>query len=75
MFQFWYTCKKRHLHTKLGNYLMGDVIGSCSPCFGFHSTYIRSEAQFVEYGRLMTLDDSLSLNLNRCHHPLITQLS
>ena len=23
----------------------------------------------------MTLDDSLSLNPNRCHHPLITQLS
>ena len=33
-----------------------------------------SAAEFVEYVRLMTLDDSLSLNLNWCHHPLITQL-
>ena len=32
-----------------------------------------SAAEYVVYGRLMTLDDSLSLNANRCHHPLITQ--
>ena len=34
-----------------------------------------SAAEYVVYGRLKTIDDSLSLNLNRCHHPLITQLS
>ena len=28
----------------------------------------------VIYGHLMTIDDSLSLNPNRCHHPLITPL-
>ena len=32
-------------------------------------------AEYVVYGRKMTLDDHLSLNPNRCHHPLITQLS
>ena len=31
-------------------------------------------AEYVVYGRKMTLDDNLSLNPNRCHHPLITQL-
>ena len=34
-----------------------------------------SAAEYVVYGRLMTLDDNLSLNPNQCHHPLITQLS
>ena len=36
-----------------------------------------SAAQFVVYGRLATLDDSLSLNpiSNWCYHPLITQLN
>ena len=32
-------------------------------------------AEYVFYDQKMTLDDNLSLNLNRCHHPLITQLS
>ena len=30
----------------------------------------RSASQYVVYGRLMTIDDSLSLNLSQCHHPL-----
>jgi hypothetical protein len=30
-------------------------------------------AEYVVYGQKMTLDDNLSLNLNRCHHPLNTQ--
>ena len=52
---------------------MGDDIGSGSVCYCF-SLNLRSAAQFVIYGRLTTLEDSLSLNPNRCHHPLITQL-
>jgi hypothetical protein len=52
---------------------MGDEIGSGSVCFSF-SLNLQSAAQFVVYGCLMTLDDSLSLNPNRCQHPLITQL-
>ena len=32
-------------------------------------------ADYVVYGRKMTLDDNLSLNPNQCHHPLITQLT
>ena len=49
---------------------MGDDIGSGVVCFGFHSTYDCSAAQYVIYkGRLMTIDNSLSLNLNRCHYP------
>ena len=27
------------------------------------------------YGQKLTLDDNLSLNRNKCHHPLINQLS
>ena len=54
---------------------MGDDIGSGVVCFGFHSTYDCSAAQFVVYCRLTTLDNSLSLNSNQFHHPLITQLS
>ena len=34
-----------------------------------------SAAEYLVYGRLMTIDDSLSLNPNRCHHPLITQFT
>ena len=34
-----------------------------------------SAAEYVVYGRLTSIDDSLSLNLNQCHHPLITQLN
>ena len=30
-------------------------------------------AEYVVYGQKMTLDNNLSLNLNRCHHPSITQ--
>ena len=50
---------------------MGDDIRSGSVCFDFCETNV----VHVVYGRQMTIDDSLSLNLNRCHHPLITQLS
>ena len=32
-------------------------------------------AEYVVYGRKMTLDANLPLNPNRWHHPLITQLS
>ena len=59
---------------------MGDDIGSGSVCFGFRrsaaqcSSVQLSAAEYVVYGRLMTIDNSLSLNPNRCHHPLITQL-
>ena len=53
---------------------MGDDIHSGSTCFCF-SLNLRSAAQFVVYGHLTTLDDSLSLNPNLCHHPLITQLN
>ena len=42
---------------------MGDDIGSGSDCFCFLLN-LHSAAQFVVYGCLMTLDDSLSLNLN-----------
>ena len=43
-------------------------------CFDFcRST--ECSAEYVVYVRKMDLDDSLSLNPNRCHHPLITQLS
>ena len=52
---------------------MSDDIGSDSACFCF-SPNLRSAAQFAFYGRLMTLDNSLLLNPNWCHHPLITQL-
>ena len=31
--------------------------------------------EYVVHGRLTTIEDSLSLNPNRCHHPLITQLN
>ena len=45
--------------------------------FGFHLFWFlqnqRSASQYVVYGRLSTIDDSLSLNPNRCHHSLITQ--
>ena len=48
---------------------MGDGIGLGSVCFCF-SLNLHSAAQFVVYGPLMSLDDSLTLNWNRCHHPL-----
>ena len=32
-------------------------------------------AEYVEKGRKTILKDNLSLNPNRCHHPLITQLT
>ena len=35
----------------------------------------RSASHYVVYGRLTTIDDSLSLNSNQCHHQLITQLT
>ena len=34
-----------------------------------------SAAECVIYGRLTSIDDSLSLNPNQCHHPLITRLN
>ena len=51
---------------------MVDDIDSGSFCF---SPNLRSAAHFVVYGRLRTLDDSLSLNPNWCHHLLITQFN
>ena len=51
---------------------MGDDIGSVY--FDFSVVQL-SAAQYVGYGCPMTLDDSLSLNPNRCHHQLITQLT
>ena len=54
---------------------MGDDIGSGFVCIWFSlNLRTRSAAQFVIYGRLTTLDNSLSLNPKPCHHPLITQL-
>ena len=32
-------------------------------------------AEYVFYGLKMTLGNNLSLNPNRCHHPLITQFN
>jgi hypothetical protein len=45
---------------------MGDDIGSGIVCFDFHSTKVvqLSNVKHVEYGRLMTIDDSLTLNPN-----------
>ena len=48
---------------------MGDDIGSGSICFGFCCVQL-SAAEYVVYGCLTTIDDSLSLNL----YLLITQL-
>ena len=42
---------------------MGDDVSFGSICFYF-SLNLRSAAQFVVYGRLTTLDDSLSLPLS-----------
>ena len=50
---------------------MGDDICSRSICFDFRTTKV----VHLMYGPLTTIDYSLSLNPNRCHHPLITQLS
>ena len=56
---------------------MGDDIGSGSVCFDFCSTNVvqLSNQNYVVYGRLTTIDDSLSLDPNRCHYPLITYLT
>ena len=53
---------------------MGDDISLGSICYHFLLN-LRSAAQFLFLGQKTTLKDSLSLNPNRCHHPLITQLS
>ena len=55
---------------------MGDDIGSGSVCFDFRSTNVvqLSNQKYVVYGRLTTIDDSLSLDPIRCHYPLITYL-
>ena len=52
---------------------MGDDIGS-GTFFFFEVVQLRT-AEYVIYGWKMALKDNLSLNPNRCHHPLITQLS
>ena len=56
---------------------MGDDIGSGSVCFDFRSTKVvqLSNVKYVVYGCLMTIDDSLSLDPNWYHYPLITYLS
>ena len=54
---------------------MGDDIGLGSVCFDFRSTNIVQLSKYVVYGRLTTIDDSLSLDPNRCHYPLITYLT
>ena len=53
---------------------MSEDIGSGSICYCFLLN-LRSAAQFVVYGRLTALDNSLSPKPNRCHHPLITQIT
>ena len=50
---------------------MGDDIGLDCVCFDF----CHSVAEHVIYVRKTDIDDSLSLNPNRCQHPLFTQLS
>ena len=52
---------------------MGDDISSGCVCFDFCRG--TATADYVVYGQKMTLNDNLSLNPNRCHHSLITQLS
>ena len=56
---------------------LGDDIGLGSVCFDFGSTNVvhLSNRKYVFYDGLTTIDDSLSLNPNRCHYPLITYLS
>jgi len=49
---------------------MGDDIELGCVGFDFHCG-AASTAEYVVYGRKMTLDNNLSLNLNQCHHPLI----
>ena len=53
---------------------MGDDISSGFDCFDFRATNV-VQFQYVVYGRLTTIDDSLLLNPNLCHHPLIIKLS
>ena len=55
------------------SYVLGDNIGSSSD---FWSTKVQlSNCKYVIYGRPTTIDDSLSLDLNGCHNPLITYLN
>ena len=53
---------------------MDDDMGSGSICYCF-SLNVHSAAQFSVKGNFVTLEDIMSLNQTRCHHPLITQLS
>ena len=53
---------------------MGDDISSGSICYCFLRK-LYSAAQFVFKGQKMTLKDNLSLNPDRFHYPLITNLS
>ena len=54
--------------------LMGDDIGSGSVCFDFCSTNVvqLSNWKYVVYRGLTTIEDTMSLDLNQCHNPLIT---
>ena len=56
---------------------MGDDIGSGSVRFDFCSTNVvqLSNRKYVIYGCLTTIDDSMSLDPNQCHYPLITYLN
>ena len=61
------------LYTKLGNYwVMTSVRVRVVLIFAILQL---CTAEYVVYGSLTTIDDSLPLNPNRCHHPIITQLS
>ena len=61
------------LWTKLGNWW---VIASVWVLFVLIFAVVQlCTAEYVIYGRKRTLDDNLSLDPNRCHHPLITQLT
>ena len=51
---------------------MVDDIGLSSFCFDFRENQ-RSASQYVIYGPLTIIDESLSLHPNRSYHPLITQ--
>ena len=52
---------------------MGDDIGLGSICLIFAIVQLTA-AEYVVYDRLTTIDDSLSLNPNWWHQPLISQL-
>ena len=53
---------------------MGNDIGSAAFVLIFALVQLCT-AEYVVYGWKMTLDNNMSLNPNRCHHPLNTKLS